>query len=82
MPGTPLHTEPLLIAAIYKERIDRLFGDGFLEQDRLQRMLSQLEGLRTHAASLLALGETEFALAILYAVIHQSIVRYPDTLRK
>ena len=82
VPDTPLHTEQLPIAAIYKERIDRLFGDAFLEQHRLQQLLSQLEGLRTHAASLMALGETAFALAILYALIHQSIVRYPDTLQK
>ena len=82
VPGTPLHTEPLPITAIYTERIDRLFGDAFLEQHQLQQVLSQLEGLRTHAASLLAVGETAFALALLYALIHQSIVRYPDTLQK
>ena len=82
VPGTPLHTELLPITAIYKERIDRLFGNAFLEQHRLQNVLSQLEGLRTHAASLLAVGETEFALALLYALIHPSIVRYPDTLPK
>ena len=82
VPSTLLHTEQFPIAAIYQERIDRLFGNAFLEQHRLQRVLNQLEGLRTHAASLLALGETEFALAILYALIHQSIVHYPDTLQK
>ena len=82
MPGTPPHTEQLPIAAIYTERIDRLFGNGFLEQHRLQQVIRQLEGLRTHAESLLAVGETEFGLAILYALIHQSIVRYADTLQK
>ena len=68
--------------AVYLERIDSIFGDGFLEQHRLHNVLTQLEGLVAQAASLSELGETEFALSILHALIHQSTVRYPDTLQK
>ena len=71
---------PILTA--YRERIDGIFGPGFLEQHQLQKVLSQLEGLVQQAESLSHLGETEFALSILHALIHQSIVRYPDTLQK
>ena len=67
---------------VYLERIDRIFGPGFLEQHQLQNVLTQLEGFVQHAESLSHLGETEFALSILHALIRQSIVRYPDTLQK
>ncbi|MYC75348.1 hypothetical protein F4X10_06175 [Candidatus Poribacteria bacterium] len=66
----------------YRERIDCIFGPDFLEQHQLQKVLAQLEGLAQQAESLSHLGETEFALSILHALIHQSIVRYPDTLQK
>ena len=71
---------PILTA--YRERIDRIFGPGFLEQHQLQTVLNQLEGFVQQAESLSHLGETEFALSILHALIHQSIVRYPDTLQR
>lgn len=71
---------PILI--VYRERIDRIFGPDFLEQHQLQKVLAQLEGLVQQAESLAHLGETELALSILHALIHQSIVRYPDTLQK
>ena len=45
-------------------------------------MLSQLEGLQRYAKSLAQQGETEHALSLLHALIHQSIVRYSDTLQK
>ena len=68
--------------AVYRERIDRIFGPGFLEQHQLQKVLIQLEGLVQHAESLSERGETEFALSLLHALIHQSTVRYPDTLQQ
>ena len=68
--------------AVYQERIDGIFGPGFLEQHQLHKVLTQLEDFVEHAKSLSQLGETEFALSILHALIHQSIVRYSDTLQK
>ena len=65
----------------YREQIDRLFGDGFLEQHQLHKVIEQLTELGKHAESLAQAGATEFALSILYALIHQSIVRYEDTLQ-
>ena len=65
----------------YREQIDRLFGDGFLEQHQLHEVIAQLTELVRHAESLAQAGATEFALSILYALIHQSIVRYEDTLQ-
>ena len=65
----------------YREQIDRLFGDGFLEQHQLHKVITQLTELVRHAESLAQAGATEFALSILYALIHQSIVRYEDTLQ-
>jgi len=65
----------------YREQIDRLFGNGFLEQHQLQEVIAQLTELLKHAESLAQAGATEFALSILYALIHQSIVRYEDTLQ-
>ena len=65
----------------YREQIDRLFGDGFLEQHQLQKVIAQLTALLKHAESLAQADATEFALSILYALIHQSIVRYEDTLQ-
>lgn len=67
---------------VYREQIDRLFGDDFLEQHRLHQVLVQFEGLVRHAESLAHLGEARFALSILHALVHQSIVRYPDTLQR
>jgi len=67
---------------VYRERIDHIFGRDFLEQHRLHQVLIQLEGLVGHAESLAQVGETEFAMSMLHALIHQSIVRYPDTRQK
>ena len=66
---------------VYREQIDRLFGDGFLEQHQLQKVIPQLTALSRHAESLAQAGVTEFAFSILYALIHQSVVRYEDTLQ-
>ena len=65
----------------YREQIDRLFGDGFLEEHQLQKVIAQLTALVRHAETLAQAGATEFALSILYALIHQSVVRYEDTLQ-
>ena len=65
----------------YREQIDRLFGNGFLEQHQLHKVIAQLTALVRHAESLAEAGATEFALSILYALIHQSIIRYEDTLQ-
>ena len=70
------------VLSVYLERIDCIFGPGFLEQHQLRNVLTSLEGLVTQAESLSEVGETEFALSILHALIHQSILRYPDTLQK
>ena len=67
---------------VYREQIDRLFGNSFLEQHQLHQVLVQLENLVRHAKSLAELDETELALSILHALIYQSIVRYTDTLQK
>ena len=67
---------------VYRERIDRIFGPGFLEQHQLQKVLTYLGELVQHAESLSHLGETDFALSILHALIHQPIARYPDTLQQ
>ncbi len=67
---------------VYSERVDRIFGRDFLEQHQLRNVLVQLEKLRHHAESLLQLGESEFALIILHALIRQSVVRSPDTLQR
>lgn len=82
VPNTPPHPGQLPLVEVYKERIDQIFGSGFLEQHQLRDVLIQLEKLVQHAESLAQVGETEFALAILHALIHQSIVRYADTLQK
>ena len=65
----------------YREQIDRLFGDRFLEEHQLHNVIAQLTELARHAEALAYTGETEFALSILYALIHQSVVRYEDTLQ-
>ncbi len=82
-PAPPPH-ESTVSATVttYREQVDRIFGNGFLEQQQLQKVLAQLEGLVAHAESLERTGETEFALAVLHAVIHQSITRYSDTLQR
>jgi len=67
---------------VYRERIDHIFGRDFLEQHQLHQVLVQLEALARHAESLTALGKAEFAMSMLHALIHQSIVRHPDTLQK
>ena len=82
VPITPPCPGPLPLVTVYREQIDGIFGRGFLEQHQLHHVLSQLEGLRQHAESLAKLGETESAMSILHALIHQSIVRYSDTLQK
>ena len=82
VPDAQPHADPIPLVTVYREQLDTIFGDSFLEQHQLQRVLIQLEGLITHAESLAQVGETEHALAILHALIHQSIVRYPDTLQR
>ena len=82
IPIAPARSEPLPLVTVYREQVDRLFGDGFLEQHQLHQVLIQLEGLRRHAESLAKLNETELALSILHALIHQSIVRHSDTLQQ
>lgn len=79
---TPPHLGQLPLVEVYKERIDQIFGPGFLEEHQLRDVLLQLEKLVQHAKSLAQVGETEFALAILHALIHQSVVRYADTLQR
>jgi hypothetical protein len=81
IPFTPPCPGPLPLVTIYREQIDNIFGGGFLEQHQLHHVLSQLEDLRQHAESLAQLDETESALSILHALIHQSIARYSDTLQ-
>ena len=80
----PTTHEPTVSATVttYREQVDRIFGNGFLEQQQLYQVLGQLEGLVAHAESLARTGETEFALSVLHAVIHQSITRYSDTLQR
>lgn len=78
----PSCPEELPFVDVYKGRIDHIFGNGFLEQHQLRDVLMQLERLAQHAEALGDLGETDLALSILHALIHQSIVRYPDTLQK
>ena len=81
---TPTAHKPTLCATVrvYSERVDRIFGQDFLEQHQLRDVLIQLERLKQHAESLVQLGESEFALIILHALIRQSIVRYSDTLQR
>ncbi len=79
---TPSCPDELPFVDVYRERIDHIFGNGFLEQHQLRDVLMQLERLTQHAEALGELGETDLALSILHALIHQSIVRYPDTLQK
>lgn len=82
-PASPTHKSTVsATVTTYREQVDRIFGNDFLEQQQLQQVLAQLEGLVAHAESLARTGETEFALAVLHAVIHQSIVRYSDTLQR
>ena len=82
MPIVSPHPGPLPLVSIYREQIDKIFGRGFFEQHHLRKILMQLEGIVRHAESLAQLGETEIALSILYALIHQSIERYSDTLQQ
>ena len=81
VPVTPPSPEPLPLVAVYREQIDTVFGRDFLGQHQLRQVVKELEDLRRHAESLAQLGETESALSILHALIHQSITRYPDTLQ-
>ena len=81
VPDTPHHPGQLPLVEVYKARVDQIFGHGFLEQHQLRDVLIHLEKLVQHTQSLAQVGETEFALAILHALIHQSIVRYADTLQ-
>ena len=79
---TPPPPGQLPLVEVYKEQINQIFGPGFLEQHQLRDVLIQLEKLVQHTQSLAQVGETEFAFAILHALIHQSIVRYADTLQR
>ena len=83
--NTPTPSASTVVASAtttaYREQIDRLFGDGFLEQHQLHKVIAQLTELVRHAEALAQAGATEFALSILYALIHQSVVRYEDTLQ-
>ena len=82
---TPTASAATVVASatttVYREQIDRIFGEGFLEQHQLKEVIAQLTELLKHAESLAQAGATEFALSILYALIHQSILRYEDTLQ-
>ena len=82
VPDTPSDLGQLPLVEVYKERIDHIFGTGFLEQHHLRDVFVQLEKFVQHAQSLAHVGETEFAFAILHALVHQSIVRYADTLQR
>ena len=82
IPVTPPCPGPLPLVTVYREQIDRFFGDSSLEQHQLHQVLIQLENLRQQAESLAQVGETELALSILHALVHQSIVRYSDTLQQ
>ena len=79
IPIVSSHSEPIPLVTIYGKQIDSIFGRGFLEQHQLQEVLIQLERLVQHAESLAHLGETQFALSLLHALIHRSVIRYPDT---
>ena len=79
---TPLSSETLSLVAVYREDIDHLFRHEFPEQHQFHHVLVQLEGLKRHAQRLARLGETESALSLLHALIHQSIARYSDTLQQ
>ena len=80
--STPLSSETLSLVAVYREDIDHLFRHEFPEQHQFHHVLVQLEGLKRHAERLARLGETESALSLLHALIHQSIARYSDTLQQ
>ena len=73
--------EKLPLVSVYTERIEHIFGHGFLEEHQLRDVITHLEGLLKHAEFFAQLGETEFALSILHALIHQSILHYSDTLQ-
>ena len=75
-------SETLPLVAVYREDIDRLFTHEFPEQHQFHHVLVQLEGLKRHAERLARMGETESALSLLHALIHQSIARYSDTLQQ
>lgn len=79
IPATPPGSGPLPLVTAYREQIDRFWGDDFLDSHELHHVLSQLEGLQQYAKSLAQQGETERALSLLHALVHQSIVRYSDT---
>lgn len=81
IPVIPLEPGPLPLVTAYREQIDSIFEDSFLEQSPFHQVLAQLESLRQRAESLAQLGETERALSILHALIHQSTVHYSDTLQ-
>lgn len=72
---------PLPLVTAYRQQIDHVFGDGFLEQHQLDHVLIQLKRLVQQAESFAQEGQTDFALSMLHALIHESIVRYPDTLQ-
>ena len=80
IPTPPPDSGPLPLVAVYREQIDNIFGDSFFEQHQLYYVVTQLEDMRQQAEFLTQLDETERALSILHALIHQSIVRYSDTL--
>lgn len=79
IPVIPLESGPLPLVTAYREQIDSIFEDSLLEQNHLHQVLVQLENLSDQAESLAQLGETERALSILHALIHQSIEHYSDT---
>ena len=82
---TPTTSASAVIASapttVYREQIAQVFGEGFREQHQLQEVIAQLTELVRHAESMAQAGATEFALSILYALIHQSTLRYEDTLQ-
>ena len=79
IPAIPPESGPLPLVTAYREQIDSIFEDSLLEQNHLHQVLVQLESLSDQAESLAQLGETERALSILHALIHQSIEHNSDT---
>ena len=56
-------------------------GTVFLEQHQLDEVLIQLDRLVEQAESFAQGDQTDFALSMLHALIHESVVRYSDTLQ-
>ena len=82
IPGTLQESGSLPLVAVYQEQINSIFRDSFIEQHQFDRGFTQLEVLQQKAELLGQQGKTEYALSILHALIHQSVVHYSDTSQK